>query len=120
MTAQHTAGPTAPGPWAWCGDKVKAIDHGHWYTVADCRNPKFTPESMRANARRIVDCVNACDEAGWEPGQGSLVTMDSYDALRTERDALRTAAQSALALLLDGDAEPGDADRVGCERRNNV
>jgi hypothetical protein len=67
-----------------------------------------------ANARRIADCVNACDEAGWEPGQGSLVRMDSYDELRAENERLRAALAQVQR---DGGNGPMESNNErACER----
>jgi hypothetical protein len=132
MTAQHTA-----GPWAFEWDENGGYDciTGAWIVTAqdrmqgilaiDCENDGDT--EFRANAARIVACVNACE--GMEDPQAAIegykriaggrasINAALVESLRTERDALRTAAQSALALLTDGDAEPEDADRVTAELR---
>ena len=51
--------PATPGPFRAEGTKIKAVSHGQWFTVADCRLPKFTQEGQEGNAEQFVHAANA-------------------------------------------------------------
>jgi hypothetical protein len=116
MSAAHT-----PGPWG-TREQGEANQHailsadGNWLIVPLLHNGEAVPERQRANLRRIVACVNACEglataaiEADGLGGvarsiaQAGAATARLYAALAIARGALPTESEAfaeATAALL--------------------
>ncbi|MEN6540854.1 MAG: hypothetical protein ABFC67_14700 [Mizugakiibacter sp.] len=78
------------------------------YVLAEC-NMNFKDDAL-ANARRIVACVNACEqmETEWleEYAKDIEPAMKSHHALRQQRDKLRDAWKAACAFIDSHAADP--------------
>lgn len=109
-----------PGPWH-VGMRPGPIVYGqNGAQVADMiDNPRISPPVLvgenenRANARRIVACVNACEGISTEEAENTNVrgALDQADGWKQQRDEL-LAALTAIAATDDAFATGGDVARV--------
>jgi hypothetical protein len=107
-----------PGPWNVQLFKIYNADN---FIIADCgyNDDVFTKDGCRANAERIVECVNACDGAE-NPNQGELHYLrgehkgmvlkifeleGNLEQLQEERDEL-LAALKLIKTFVDNDFPP--------------
>ena len=99
--------PATPGPFRAEGTKIKAVSHGQWFTVADCRLPKFTQEGQEGNAEQFVHAANAYPRLV-EDATADLAALE-WAATHTDGNAVqfRERIEAKRALLRElGELSP--------------
>lgn len=98
---RKVATPHTAGPWAY---EMGAVVMRGQVVITDAAPDGAPIEERRANSRRIVACVNACEGLTTEEVEGIPVRLDllarDYRAMKSERDEL-------LALLESFGHKPG-------------
>lgn len=89
-----------PGPWAWDGSTkawtyAKDANKTGWtldvFDLAETGDPSTDYETAKANARRIVACVNACEGISTHDIEALGLQLSGTPDLRQQRDELLAA-----------------------------
>lgn len=83
-----------PEPWHVGMGGEAVVSHSPAMVVAGCRVKGLTYEQNKANAQRIVECVNAC--AGQSIEDVKLATAHREDVMRWERIMMELVGEDGL------------------------
>jgi hypothetical protein len=82
-----------PGPWRTDSSQIKALEHGHWYSVASVNSKKLTADGNSANARLIACAPELLSALQWALDQ-------IEDDLDPDHQAALEAAHAVVAKAL--------------------
>jgi hypothetical protein len=86
----------APAPYRAHGNKVKALEHGKWFTLAWVDSPKLTDDAQAATAKLFALSPNLAEALEWALNQiDDDLDPDHQAALAAAWQTLNEAKQCA-------------------------